>query len=111
MLNLRGSPHFHRIIVCIPIARKSLVCVCNHRVCFNRRAYEGPYMANLQCETLVLFLFPRLWKALLESTAKAVVTVSSGKAKRGDCDTRGSACTAVVRKWEALDSIFQLVLH
>ena len=49
-------------------------------------------MANLQCETLVLFLFPRLWKALLESTAKAVtsvVTVSSGKAKRGDCDTRG----------------------
>jgi hypothetical protein len=83
MLNLRGSPHFHRIIVCIP--RKSLVCVCNHRVCFNRRAYEGPNMANLQCETLVLFLFPRLWKALLESTAKAVVTVSSGKAKRGEC--------------------------
>ncbi len=34
-------------------------------------------MANLQCETLVLFLFPRLWKALLESTAKAVVPSDS----------------------------------
>ena len=74
-------------------------------------------MANLQCETLVLFLFSRLWKALLESTAKAAVTVSSKSEKGGlhssdvqcdvtrDCDTRGLAT------WQALDSIFQLVLH